>query len=605
MARVPVTGGPSVSTGNLADTTQSTSAVTAEAFGAPQGQALQNLGGSVNQAADVAADIITENQLRENELNYKNLQVEFNQLKQTLARGDGTPESRGWRDLEGQAAVDNADDTRKALEESAQQFIDRDQNPRVREAFTSWVRDSVTAEQKAIDEYTAGQRTAAEDQTDQALINQMGQDIADDPNNLEENLIRRQNIESTAEAILDRRGVTDQTTRDLFVRQQLTVAHEGAVNRLLVQNPAAARAYYEHHKGEVLPLSQTAIEQKLKTGETLQAASQNAEQIFDPNASISSMQAEARRLAGNDAQLARETIKDLQLRRDAYERDVAIEKEADRTILSEHAKTGEPLPADVRERASASDLANMHTLQRSLASQEPIVTDHAVFEDLMSLTGREAADIDLLAAEAQLSAKDFNTVRQHKIAAIQNVGEDPANPVTPTQMFNATSDSLSLSGENNSEARGRFRAMFLDELGRQTEIKGSDLNTGEVRDILDGLTDELVKNRSFFPGQKRTQAFDVDVTIEDRRRVLRAYEAAGLPKPSRFDIARITFMGEDLPEPAQAAPQRNLEVSDSDRSLIIEAYQAQRANGDFGPNAPELPTEDQIREVFNATRGNR
>ena len=94
--------------------------------------------------------------------------------------------------------------------------------------------------------------------------------------------------------------------------------------------------------------------------------------------------------------------------------------------------------------------------------------------------------------------------------------------------------------------------MFQQEVERAQEAKGKPLTSGEVRDILNGLVDDIVRVRGWtFGGLFSTTAepfFEVDVPEDQRKQIIVDLTAAEGRRPTEAGIVREYLFRLNIPK---------------------------------------------------------
>ena len=348
--------------------------------------------------------------------------TEYSRRKLALLDGDGENEA-GYRNVMGQAALDGFKGYKGKLE-GLRGEVGGTLGGRVAQMFNAWAKNEELNAQGLMVNHLGGQRKVVLDATDAGFVDQMTQEIVANP--LDDKLVKQRGMEimQRTSAMLDRKGITDPTAREVVMRQALTKAHSGAIDRLLAaDDPEAASAYLEKHRGQIDQLQIAAIEKSVRG----HAVTKQAQEVADEALARFSNEAEAlawvrqkyegkvedtavaevtQRFGEQDRALARQDRAEARADRDALERGQAA---AD-GIIKETANETEALARiaetmDGKEREYAEDEVREHysSLDRERARGEREAVDTAqTYVEGLDLSG--ASETEAIAkAEGDLS----------------------------------------------------------------------------------------------------------------------------------------------------------------------------------------------------------
>ncbi|MEK9754490.1 MAG: hypothetical protein VW338_14950 [Rhodospirillaceae bacterium] len=293
MARVPVSNIGSVQSRAVPTVYDDASGATLDAFGGAQARALQEGAQKIGAAGDLLAKRALEIQQEDNEREVKNADVQLSQRIRAITLGDG--EKEGYFSMRGEAAVQGYKTTEKAIRDAQREVAASIKNPRARQDFGQIAAGRVERELGGLSRHVAKERRVANDAVSEARIKEAADDAAgayNDPKVVGQSMaIVRQEVIDMGQ----RNGWPPEVTASKL-QEAATVLHRQVIERALVNDPAAAAAYYKANKDKIDGRVRADIEKALETGTMRQQSQGKADEIMARGLGEREALAEARKI---------------------------------------------------------------------------------------------------------------------------------------------------------------------------------------------------------------------------------------------------------------------------------------------------------------------
>ncbi len=157
---------------------QSAAAATPDAFGAPQGRALQGFGQALTNTGNVLYQNDIKDRIEENARHAKELEIQFSQEKRKLLYENG-----GLYTLQGENAVGQAPAFKQRVHDLRQKLMDSAQNDKVRELFGLSSSASINTEFTQADTFVQREKKVAQTTVSQARMKEAIDDATAAPHN--------------------------------------------------------------------------------------------------------------------------------------------------------------------------------------------------------------------------------------------------------------------------------------------------------------------------------------------------------------------------------------------------------------------------------------
>jgi len=326
----------------------------------PIGGALQDLGqglGRVAQEMERRADQLAE-------INVKQLDVELGAFESGLLY---TPET-GALNQRGVNAEAAAAAARKQFEDKSREVLAKARTQQERDMLQGVVDQRRNSVNGTLDRHASRELTVAQDETSMARAQTFGQDAinlyADPAAQAARLSAGMQEIAATG-----RRQGKDPEVIRLQVEEFVSEAHSGVVRRLLVENPTAAKTYFDANKGKMTPKERDAMAPSVQKHATMAEGLNKAQSIWiasggDYAAALAAAEKirdpEERRVAFAD-------LDQRQAREERIEGDMAEDAMQRATAHLIGGGKVDTLPAALQVAIGATGLSQLRTLEKATA----------------------------------------------------------------------------------------------------------------------------------------------------------------------------------------------------------------------------------------------
>lgn len=236
----------------------------AAAFGALTGQALESLGNDFSQAGTQVGQVVAK-------INEENIQREarnrfntYNDFKQSLMLGDGTPDNPGLLGLKGEDAMMAYPQVQAAIQQKKQELTDTTGNQYVKDMFTNAAAVSDNTDLSQMLSHVSQQREVANDVTSAATIKSATSRAAlynTNPDVLQASL---DTVTATILSDAKRKGITDPDALQSLVKEGTSKVLEGTVTALSEFNTKAAQTLFAQHEQEMDGVTRGVVQQRLE-----------------------------------------------------------------------------------------------------------------------------------------------------------------------------------------------------------------------------------------------------------------------------------------------------------------------------------------------------
>jgi len=237
-------------------------------------KALTGLGQAVSGAGEDIATVGARIQLGDEtrELSTRDLAI-----RQTLSDyTDGNEEKGivGWKSLEGEEAVRKAEGIKQEMRTAVDAILKGVEAEWVREDLKLKAEGHLSENGASHDIYNIDQRRVARDTLYKGKISQSRKELNTAiPGDIQSEGKHLTGIMIVSARMADEAGIEDQTTREEFIKAELTVAHEAKIDTLQAAGQfSAAQAYYDRNISSIIASKQGAILKKVQTGSVVAEA---------------------------------------------------------------------------------------------------------------------------------------------------------------------------------------------------------------------------------------------------------------------------------------------------------------------------------------------
>lgn len=521
---------------------------TPAAFGAQRGRALQGAGAALGRAGDALAVNALRFQERQDAEQVRQAYVDFDRRVRAYLHD---PE-QGLYSRQGAAARGVTTDALKRLDELELEAAANLRRPQQQEHFAARAAGLKSGHLDSLARYEQTEFRKVEDETTKAVLASSveGGIGAFRSETLRNEYMAQGNYELERMARLH-----GWTPEQLAIERTKyhTVFHKGVVERMLVDDPSGARAYYEKHQGDINGATRTELEASLKEGVTRERARAETERIVAAGGGLDAQLKAARAI--DDAHLSDEVVRRVKERfnegealRARAERDA--KDSAWRTVIE--SRDMDAVPPHILSKLDGYTIMSM---QNYIDKQGDPDTDQTAYYELSTLAGRDPkgfVDVNMLDYRAKLSNSDWQymaNLQRTTQAALKGAETEAAEVkrvATVQQQIDAAMNKLGLpGGEKGAERRGAFAQQARQLIDQAAAEQGRNLTIEEVDGILAtmSLKGEVRSGRWFLPdrdaaffevqGTPDAAAFVAvpydELTAEQRQLASDALRARGLP----------------------------------------------------------------------------
>lgn len=244
------------------------------------GYALQNLGKTLGRSADLASDVVINEQQEDNIRAAKQLDIDFQTGIRKILYGDGTPNDLGYFSTKGQGALDQYGDTTKAINKLRDDLLKSNTNPMVQKAFGLSSGAHLNSTMDQISGFVQQERDRANKIVSQGRIdaaNATAMSSWNDPK------IRAQSLSivtSETNDLLDHEGITDPTARKQAITDAQTNLYAGVIAAASDQSADAGMKLYQELLPNIDATARPKIEQGLHAAKRAEIADANQARIL-------------------------------------------------------------------------------------------------------------------------------------------------------------------------------------------------------------------------------------------------------------------------------------------------------------------------------------
>jgi len=240
----------------------------AEAFGGGIGRALQGMGEALGQASDVASRHAIAYQDLNNETDARQATTDYQNRLRVMGFGDpATPDQPGYFALKGQAAFNGAKPTIEGAQKARDDILNKLPNSVARRMAQTALDAHLLSFTENVSRGAANGRiewmTGVHQASIEAYANQ-AQDNYNDPAqvNVAIAMAKRETL-----GLAEIKGLPPEA---VVLEQQKVESgiRVGIVDRMLTDNPLAARDYYDKHMASVMPGDRAKVERAIKSATT-------------------------------------------------------------------------------------------------------------------------------------------------------------------------------------------------------------------------------------------------------------------------------------------------------------------------------------------------
>lgn len=254
----------------------------------------------------------------------------------------------------------------------------------------------------------------------------------------------------------------------------VSTVHRGVIDRMMVENPGAAQAYYQANKAQMLASDIDAVDNPLKVQGTKQTAKAESERIFAEGGGLDVMLAKAREI--DDVDLSDQVLSRLKIMQ-AEQDDIRTQRaqNAWSTFANNPSLDNIPPEADGKERLA------MQKYAEARQSGKPIKTDMGYYEELSNMTPDQLKSTVL----------DYNRLSQNHATYFLRKQQEVRAGVPGTYAVNnvdeVANELMAAASITDPKNKGLFKSRLRDEVEAATAQKGGKLTYQEVQKIADSL----------------------------------------------------------------------------------------------------------------------
>ena len=554
---------------------------TPKSQGADVGRALQDLGATAGRVSDRMAEREFELQERKNVDAARSAFNKFNNHVRELLHDPQT----GFYARRGVNARDitrlGQDDIDRVGASIEAGLGNADQIRRFRQLSQTLRTNSLTG----LSRHEADELLVAERESTDALVKGAEASMAanaTDPDAIADHL-------STARTALVAQANAEGWTKEVLLQRLKDVTsagYAGVVDRLLVDDPSAARAFYDAKKEEIGGNVRAKLERALKEGVTRQQAQAATDAIVAQigTESLSAMLAQARQIS--DPELRDAVVDRVKIRHAEGE----TQRKNEEKIAKTQAWTGileggssDQIPPALWAELPHETQRQIHAYEEKRAKGEEPQTNTGVYYKLRQMSHSEFAKVNLMDYVNQLSVVDFKKLADEQNSI--NAG-NPREAAKRTSLSRAMTQAKRLledvgiktgSRASNSDKRrvAQFQTVLTQELARIQDEQGGPADEVQIQALINQLL-----TRGEVPGSTR---------FNDPN--LFYFESLATGRGDEFFIDEIPDDERDAIERAlRSSPKAMREVTGRDgtvdedalEKLVIRLYTVERLNRQSG-----------------------
>lgn len=152
--------------------------VSASAFGALTGRAMENMGDTISSLGEEAGQKVIQANLENLQRVAKNYDTTYANSLDAIARGDGTPDNPGLMNLKGQDAIDAFPKAMKAIDDQRSTLLSQVSNLKLKDSIGAAFDERARAQTALFAQHVAQQREVANDETSKLRIQRAESDAA-------------------------------------------------------------------------------------------------------------------------------------------------------------------------------------------------------------------------------------------------------------------------------------------------------------------------------------------------------------------------------------------------------------------------------------------
>ena len=507
------------------------------AFGAQSARDVAAIGGAVESAvASPLAQNAQRMQVREDAEAVRRAFVEFdNRTRAYLHDPDN-----GVYNRRGAGAKGATTDTMQTIDEYERE-VSEQLNSRQREALATRLANVKSGTLDQVARYESTEFRRVEEETTKAML-QVSVDGATEAYQVPE---LRDEYQAQGEAELINMARLHGWSPEVLHAEQgkfRSALHKGVIDRMIIDDPAAAKAYYDENIGNIDGPQQIVIERALKEGDTRQRSQVEADQIVASNpGNYKAQLAAARKIDDPEVRDATVTrvkaqFSESEQLRTQNERQVRSDIWA---IIDSGGDIDDVPPGLWQSMDGRTQVLVRDYVERKKQNEQPD-TDWAAYYNLNRLQPEDLVKQDLLAVRPVLADSQFQSLvslqRSYRDAIAKDDTVKLATLGSYSQAIDKALDAAGI-GTDHKDQRGQFHQAATVAIERKQGELGRDLTRVEINEVLGamlvgGEIDRFGPNpdiRAFQVTPENADRFIPELSEADRAEIGAALGRAGKP----------------------------------------------------------------------------
>ena len=457
----------------------------AQAFGATQGQQIQQVGQAGLNIGQVMLDRQAENLKKEN---VRKANEALAGVGDTLRDYLNNPE-KGLFARQGGNAVGSTKEATDYLEKMQNDVLDKLENDSQREFFKKLWIDKRETTLDNIARHEASQKRQADEQSSQLVVKDA---IADVSTNYTNSEMRQEAMNRALAAIDQNLGGLSPEALQAQKDAALSTMHSSVVERYLDSgNQGMANAYYKAHRNLIQGDDAGRLDKSLKEGNERANAYNTAEKIANEHPDDLAAQIVAARQI-SDTKVQDRVLTELKQR---YNDDQVINEakaQADLGDARQYLAAGKPVPPTVMAKLTPEQQKSLREVQAAGGLQNVSTQTGRYFElASMARSNPEAfARVDMGAEFHRLKQSDFaklETLQEQIRKKVPVTTEDATKFLTVNEMVNLKAKGAKLTEKGNEERLGEFQMALEHEVSNYELTTGKKVTTEDINTLADKL----------------------------------------------------------------------------------------------------------------------
>lgn len=506
-------------------------------FGAREGRAKQKFGAEVSRVSDHLATRAQQLQDRDDDTAVRKAQSQYDERVRAIMYDP----DNGLYNRSGTAASGVTNDGQRSLLQ-AQDEVAKNLSDTQRDLFIANSERTRGSQLNGLAKYESVEGNKADAEATNALLNTSAQAAVDAfqvPEIIEEN--KAKGLEAL-QATAERQGWTPEQ-REFKESQYLSTLHKGVTERLLIDDPQAAKQYLADNQDEIAGDIEANLEKQLQGSVQLQQAQQNADAIQAQGGGPRAQLQAARKITDPEVRAKTEQLINTYLNQDERIRNIEDRrvKESVWSTMSQSQQAGELVEPWRIPGFSKMDGPSQKTMldwfeSKSKAKNKD--SDLDVFTEFYQMSPEDLSQMDatdLARLQIDLNDTDYKSAIKHRTKELEDLNTPGKAAGTTTQFISAVMASDVELVKNKTSKHKRARASFQLEARNLVEAKtaevGRALTGPEQREAVAPLLFE-VRRPALFGFSEKSVSFHKFLGTDDDQlgdEFLNELRAAGRP----------------------------------------------------------------------------